>query len=114
MLEAERSPAAPTSGPKALSIAELVALTAALSALNAMSIDVMLPALSDISNEYALAQANDRQIVVIVYVMCFGLAQLVYGPLTDAFGRRPVLLGALGLYAAATLLAVIAPTFSLL
>ncbi|HRO04596.1 MAG TPA: MFS transporter, partial [Terricaulis sp.] len=78
--------------PDALSTFELVAMVAALTALNAMSIDIMLPALPDIGAEYALANPNDRQFIVTIYLACFGVSQLVYGPLTDAFGRRAVLL----------------------
>ncbi len=100
-------------GRAALSIPELVAMTAALSALNAFAIDIMLPALPNIAAEFALANANDRQLVIVVYIASFGLGQLAYGPLADALGRRPVLLWALGLFIAGAALSVFAPTFSL-
>jgi DHA1 family bicyclomycin/chloramphenicol resistance-like MFS transporter len=97
----------------ALSIPELVAMVAALSALNALSIDVMLPALPLISRDFALAVENDRQLVIIAYVALFGVSQLIYGPLADAFGRRSVLIWALGIFIAGTVLCVIAPSFEL-
>ena len=101
-----------TSAPK-LSIPELVAMVAALSALNALAIDIMLPALPGIGRDFGLANDNDRQLVVVAYVALFGVAQLVYGPLADAFGRRSVLIYALGIYIAGSVLCVIAPNFEL-
>lgn len=98
---------------KALAVPELVAMVAALSALNALAIDIMLPALPDIGASFGLDSANDRQLVVVVYVLLFGVSQLIYGPLADAYGRRSVLVWALGLYCAGSVLAVIAPSFGL-
>ncbi len=88
-------------------------MVAALSALNALAIDVMLPALPDIQRDFAFANANDRQLVIVAYVALFGVAQLVYGPLADAYGRRSVLIWALAIFIAGTMLCVIAPTFEL-
>lgn len=99
--------------PKALSTPELVAMVAAFSALNALAIDVMLPALPDIQRDFALANANDRQLVVVAYIALFGVSQLVYGPLADAYGRRSVLIYALGIYIAGSVLCVAAPSFHL-
>jgi DHA1 family bicyclomycin/chloramphenicol resistance-like MFS transporter len=98
----------------ALSTFELVAMVAALSALNALAIDVMLPALPDIGRAYQLTTDNDRQLVITAYVALFGVAQLVYGPLADAFGRRSVLLWALAIFMLGSVLCVFAPTFELL
>lgn len=99
---------------RALPLWELVAMTAALSALNALSIDIMLPALPDIGAEFALTNANDRQFIVTLYLGVFGASQLIYGPLADAFGRRVVLLTAIGVYILGTALCVFAPSFELL
>lgn len=88
-------------------------MVAAMSALNALAIDVMLPALPDIGRDFQLANDNDRQMVVTAYIALFGVSQLVYGPLADAFGRRSVLIYALGLYIAGSILCVVAPTFEL-
>ncbi len=93
---------------------ELVAITAAVMALNALAVDMMLPALGVISDELGAAHPNDRQLVIVVYVVGNGLAQLLFGPLVDRFGRRRVLLGALAGYVAGSLLSVVAPTYALL
>jgi len=102
-----------TSQPRTLSTPELVAMVASLSALNALAIDIMLPALPQIGASFQLANDNDRQLVVIAYVALFGISQLIYGPLADAFGRRSVLIYALGIYIAGSILCVIAPSFEL-
>jgi len=106
-------PDAPAPPRAALSTFELVAMVAALSALNALAIDVMLPALPDIGRAFTLANDNDRQLVIVAYVAFFGIAQLVYGPLADAFGRRKVLLWSLLIFIVGSVLCVVAPTFEL-
>ena len=82
-----------------------------LMGLNALSIDIMLPALSEIG-EALNRPGNDAQLIVTVYVFGFGLAQLVYGPLADALGRRVVLLSALAAFVAATVACVFAKDFT--
>lgn len=71
---------------------ELVALVASLMALNALAIDIMLPALDRIASDFAIGDPNDRQLVVVAYVLGFGVPQLFYGPLSDRIGRKPVTL----------------------
>ncbi|WP_233351870.1 multidrug effflux MFS transporter [Glycocaulis albus] len=93
-----------------LGMAELIAMTSALMALNALSIDIMLPALPDIGRAFD-ALGNERQLVITSYVLGFGIAQIFYGPLADALGRRTVLLVSLGAYSLATLLCLAAPDF---
>ncbi len=97
-----------------LPLAEFVALTAMLMALNALAIDIMLPALPQMGADFAVAQENDRQLIIVAYMLGFGVSQLFYGPLTDRFGRRSVLFISLGFYTLAAVLCVFAPTFDLL
>lgn len=70
---------------------ELVGMVAGLMALNALAIDIMLPALSEISAHYSLTNANDQQYVIFAYVLGFGAPQLVFGPISDRFGRKGLL-----------------------
>ncbi len=97
-----------------LSFAELVAITAAVMALNALAIDMMLPALGTIGDELGAARDNDRQLIIVVYVLGNGIAQLFFGPLVDRFGRKRVLMWSLGGYVLGSLLSVIASSFTLL
>ena len=93
---------------------EFVALMASLMAVNALGIDIMLPALSVIGHEYGIAIANHQQLVIVTYVGSFGVGQLFYGPLADRYGRRPVLLAAMFVYAAMSVIAALSGSFELL
>lgn len=75
-----------------ISTPEFVAMTACLMALNALAIDVMLPALSRIAVDLGASNENDAQYIVLVYMIGFGVSQLFWGPITDRFGRKPVLM----------------------
>ena len=99
---------------KDLGFVEFVCLIALMMALNALAIDSMLPALPHIGDELGVANANSRQWVVTAYLLGFGGAQLIYGPLADRFGRKPVLLFGVGVYVVFSLLATLAPTFDTL
>ncbi|MFE1603237.1 multidrug effflux MFS transporter [Methylobacterium sp. ID0610] len=93
---------------------EFVALTAFVMGLTAVTIDSFLPAFPAISHDFALADPNRPQLLVYVYMLGFGLAQIVYGPLSDAVGRRPALIGGTAIYLAGSVLAMMAPSFELL
>ncbi|MEL8054961.1 MAG: multidrug effflux MFS transporter [Pseudomonadota bacterium] len=67
---------------------ELVPMVAGMMALNALAIDIMLPALSEISSFYYLTNSNDQQLVIFAYVAGFGVPQLVFGPISDRYGRK--------------------------
>lgn len=99
---------------RALSRPEFVALVAAIMSLNALAIDVMLPALPYMGEALGIAEDNHRQFVVSVYMIGFAIGQLLVGPLSDRFGRRlPLLLG-IGIYVVAVIAAGFAPTFGVL
>ena len=93
---------------------ELVTLIASLMALNAAAIDIFIPALQDIGAALSVEDENRRQFVITSYVIGFGGAQLVFGPLSDRFGRKPILFAGLGIYIAAALASTVAPSFALL
>ncbi|MEM9169421.1 MAG: multidrug effflux MFS transporter [Pseudomonadota bacterium] len=93
---------------------EVIAFVAATMALNAFAIDMMLPALGLIDEALGARSENDRQLVIIVYIIGNGIAQLFFGPLVDRFGRRRVLVGSLFGYLVGCVLSVIAGSFTLL
>jgi MFS transporter, DHA1 family, multidrug resistance protein len=97
-----------------ISRGEFVALVAALMAVDALAIDIMLPALPNMGDALIVANANDRSLVLTAFLLGFGLPQLVFGPITDRFGRRaPILIG-LAVYAFTALSAPLAPSFAVL
>lgn len=93
---------------------EMIAFIAACMALNALSIDVMLPALPMLTADFTLADPNRVQAVIAVYLLGMGTSQLIYGPLSDRYGRRPVLIGGLLLFALAGLLSAMTDSFGTL
>ncbi len=96
-----------------MSLVELTVLLGLLMALVAFGVDAMLPALSAIAGEYGVTETH-AQLVVGVYLTGFAPGQLVFGPLSDRFGRRRVLLCALGVFTALSLLIPLVRSYSLL
>lgn len=93
---------------------EFIALVAALMALNALAIDIMLPGLQQIGASLGVENENHRQYVITAYILGFGAPQLIYGPISDRFGRRwPLLIGMI-VYVAAAAAASFAPSFEML
>jgi hypothetical protein len=93
---------------------EMTAMLAALMGLNSFAIDAMIPALPAIGRSLHVLNDNDRQLVVVAYFIGFASTQLVWGPLADRFGRKPVLGAGIILYGLFALLCAFAGSFPLL
>ena len=93
---------------------EFVGFIAACMALNALAIDVMLPALPMLNADFGLANPNHAQMVIAIYLLGMGASQLFYGPLSDRYGRRPVLIGGLMVFVLAGLLSAVTDSFGTL
>jgi MFS transporter, DHA1 family, multidrug resistance protein len=107
------TPRAPSSLSKpSLSFAEFVALIAVLMALTALAVDIMLPALPMIADDFAIADANDRQLVVTAYMLGFAAGMPIYGPLSDRFGRKVMLMIGLGIFVVASLGTLVVDSYS--
>lgn len=91
---------------------ELVALMASVMALQALSIDTMLPALPEIGADLGAPAGNSRQLVVSLYIACNGFGCLFPGALADRFGRRPVILTALCFYGLLSVACALATGFT--
>ena len=99
---------------KGIGAKQTVALLAGLMALNAFAIDAMIPALPDIGKDLGVDTDNRRQLVVVAYMLGFGSSQLLWGPLADRFGRKPILALGVALYTVFAILCGIARSFELL
>lgn len=104
----------PSSNPRALGLGEFVGLMATLTALVALSIDMVLPALPAIGSTLGVEHANDNQLILSLLFLGFGLGQFFYGPLSDAAGRKPAAYIGLALFTAGCLLALLARSFPLM
>src|SRR6202522_3407900 len=90
---------------------EFVILAAAMMSTQAIAIDAMLPAFPVIVRALHIANENHVQWVVTAYMAGLGCGQLFWGLMSDRFGRRPILIGGLGLYVLAALLSGLAGSF---
>ena len=106
--------AAPAKTNMPMSTAEFIALVAMMMALTALSIDIMLPALPAIGEALGVADANHRQIVIISYMGGFAAGQLVYGRLSDRYGRKPALMAGMAIFIIGSLIATLAADFTTL
>jgi MFS transporter, DHA1 family, multidrug resistance protein len=103
-----------SSGHRPMGFPEFVIVIASIMALNPLAMDMMLPALPNIASAFHIAVANRPQMVLSIFLLGFGIGQFVIGPLSDRFGRRPVLLGGMIVYFIASALAIAAPSFETL
>ena len=87
----------------------LVICLGLIAGLAPLSIDMYLPSFPAIRTEFS-ATAAQIQLTLSGYMLGFTLGQLAYGPLSDRYGRRPVLLSGIVLYVVMTLLCAVAPS----
>jgi DHA1 family bicyclomycin/chloramphenicol resistance-like MFS transporter len=93
---------------------EFVFLIALAMAMTSLSIDNVLPAFDPIAVDLGVANPTRLQMLVFAYMAGFAIMQVIYGPVADAFGRKPVLMFGFGLYAVGCVVAIAAPTFEVL
>jgi DHA1 family bicyclomycin/chloramphenicol resistance-like MFS transporter len=98
-----------TPGRRRLILTVLVGLVA----FGPMTTDLYLPSLPTLVRVFETDVAT-VQLTLSIYMLAFALTQLVHGPLSDRFGRRPVILGGVGLYVVTSLACAFAPTIETL
>ncbi|MEM9788000.1 MAG: multidrug effflux MFS transporter [Pseudomonadota bacterium] len=86
---------------KALHRTEFIALMAMLAATVAFSIDAMLPALPEIGQDLSPDNINNAQLIITSFILGMGVGTFFTGPLSDAFGRKPVMVGGAIVYTGA-------------
>lgn len=103
-----------TAGPTRVEATGLmIALLAALMAIGQFATNVYLPSLPAIRDEF---MSNDTmaQLTLTAYLIGFAVMQLVYGPISDRYGRRPMLIYGVLVFVAGSLACVFAPTMEIL
>lgn len=98
---------------RGLPTALIIAVVTMLTAVQPIATDFFLPALPSIRDELRAPVAS-VQLTLSVLMICFGVSQLFFGPAADRFGRRPVILFGLSLYAASSSICALAPTIEVL
>jgi len=78
--------------PSRLSNTEFIALMAMMMATIAFSVDAMLPAMPEIASALSPDAPNRAQLIVTSFILGLGMGTLVVGPLSDAYGRKPVVM----------------------
>src|SRR5215469_1098617 len=91
----------------------LVVLLGAMTALTALAIDMSLPALPALSAEFG-ASPDRVQLTLSLFIIGYAGGQLFHGPLSDRFGRKPILIAGLVIYAGAAIVCALSRSIGLL
>jgi DHA1 family bicyclomycin/chloramphenicol resistance-like MFS transporter len=93
---------------------EFVALMASLMSIVALSIDALLPALPDVGDALGVVNSNDNQMLITMIFLGLGFGQLIFGPLSDSFGRKPIVYIGFLIFVAATVVCVSTNSFEVM
>ena len=91
----------------------VVLVLALLLGIQPVTTDLYLPALPSLTEGFG-APVSQAQLTLTTLLLAFGISQLVWGPLSDRFGRRPVLLYGMAAYTLASVGCALAPSMPLL
>ena len=93
---------------------EFIALMAALMSIVALSIDTLLPAISAIGESINSDNPTDNQMLVTMIFLGLGVGQLIFGPLSDALGRKPVVYLGILVFIIASIICLLAPNLEVM
>ncbi|MCA0434227.1 MAG: multidrug effflux MFS transporter [Proteobacteria bacterium] len=93
---------------------EFIALVALLTAMVAMSIDTMLPAIGVMASELGAYNPNDRQLIILGFFGGMMFGTLIFGPISDSVGRKNAIYAGMVLYMAGCLICMFATSFPML
>ncbi|MEI6757555.1 MAG: multidrug effflux MFS transporter [Chlorobium sp.] len=90
--------------------AEFISITAMMMSLVALSVDTMLPALSEIGRDLGVIDNNSSQLIISLFFLGMAFGQLLYGPVSDNTGRKPAIYVGYGLFITGCVLSLVATT----
>ncbi|MFH4968168.1 multidrug effflux MFS transporter [Gaetbulibacter sp. M240] len=93
---------------------EFVVLMASLMSLVALSIDALLPALATIGTDLNSHSPNENQLLITMIFLGIGCGQLIFGPLSDSFGRKPLVYVGFSIFIVASIICVVTESFEIM
>lgn len=93
---------------------EFVALMAALMSIVALSIDALLPALPQIGESLGVIDPSRNQLLITMIFLGLGFGQLIFGPLSDSYGRKPMVYIGFLLFIVASIICVTTKSFEMM
>lgn len=93
---------------------EFVALMAAMMSIAALAIDAILPAISQIGISINSIDQTQNQLLITMIFLGLGVGQLFFGPLSDSFGRKPIVYSGFILFIVASVLCILAPSLEIM
>ena len=87
---------------------------ACLMSIVALSIDTILPALQPIGSSVGTKTPNENQLLITMIFLGLGFGQLIFGPISDSFGRKPVVYIGFGVFVLASFLCIYAPNIEIM
>jgi DHA1 family bicyclomycin/chloramphenicol resistance-like MFS transporter len=93
---------------------EFVALMAALMSIVALAIDALLPAIAKIGISINSLDATDNQLLITMIFLGLGIGQLFFGPLSDCYGRKPMVYAGFVVFTTASIICVSAPSLEVM
>ncbi len=103
-----------TKSKPALSMVEFVPLMALMISLVALSIDAMLPALQRIGLDLGVKNNNDQQLIISALFLGLGVAQMIYGPLSDSIGRKSAIYSGYVIFVIGCIISIVATNFEVM
>ena len=103
-----------TTTKKGTSQIEFILLMACLMSIVALSIDTILPALNPIGLSVGTVNQNENQLLITMIFLGLGLGQLIFGPISDSFGRKPVVYIGFTVFMLASFLCIAAPNIEIM
>lgn len=93
---------------------EFVALMASLMSIVAISIDALLPAIPYIGESLSVTNPKDNQKLITMIFLGLGFGQLIFGPLSDSFGRKPIVYIGFVVFFIASIICVTTKSFEIM
>lgn len=93
---------------------EFVALMASLMSIVALTIDALIPAISDIGIAINSLDPTQNQLLIIMIFLGLGVGQLFFGPISDSLGRKPIVYMGFVVFAIASVICLLAPNLEIM